>query len=1619
MDASLKKILRGISLELRHELEGWHDKKTGVWNAGDLERRLNEIGVWSDRPSKPLDEMPHLAAEDKAARRLVDGYLELRAEAGVERATAVAEFVRESAYTWANRLFALRCMEARGIIDEVILQKAAYAGRSLVHQRYLRKNPDAAEGEDDGLFAVLFAEFAVRSQELPALFDPKSPAVALRPSVAALKRCVALLSGTDTVRGQDPATDEVFAAPDAFGWAYQYWNADEKDRVFEMLRTKKGSKIQGADIIPATQLYTEPYMVKFLVQNSLGALWMGMYPDSKLCERWEYFVKDADRPSVTQKPVREITFLDPAEGSGHFHLEAFDLFYAMYEEEAAGEGQTITPRKICASILNDNLYGIDIDGRSVQIATAALWMKAKERAPDLEAGDLTSFHEHLVATNIRLPKERNHLEFFLQKHPEDAQLRPALEAVFQGLEHADELGTLLQIEELVDAVLRRLKAEADKSKGSAVQTRLFEPTLVQRTLPVAVEDYDKWKRGALSRLQSHFEAEAQAADAVQAFFGESASRSLSFFALLARHYDVVAANPPYMGSKNMSEPVKRFVREHYEPGKRDLYSAFILRGLALLNTDGCLAMITMNKWLQARAYSQLRCGRVLSPGGEETGDTHELNLLRNNTVFGLADLGSQAFDPENKFHDGVQVAMFLVRRHPPAAEARILVADCRAGRGPDAKRDQLLRMVQASSLLNIGQSRFGLLPGSPVIYELSDSVLQRLSKAPLLARLARVRQGICTTNDPRFIRMHWEVRIGSRWVAFAKGGGHRRWDGLRLFCVDWGCDGRRIKEFITDTPHAIHWSGRMPEPDYFFKEGWGFSRIAFGCLGLRHFSATDLFSDTNPIILFRAAISPADSDGYAGLLNSPITTFLLRAYTQSNDFREGYLRRLPFVEPLQEHLHLSSSIVKAALQHARMLVSADLIEASFQPSHGHMASIRALAAHETAERLKHELSVCVAESLLHELACLQWNLTSEEKSSVERELDVRRRIGPLSSETPADIKSLLDASRQFIPADRLDGLSDSKVEDHAAAARRFYDSAALDALSDSLEEEESTDEDEVEIGSPLPPFGDVDKFASVLGIGLAQACDVLQRAALDGVLGEERLRKFGQNKLSECVLRILGHRWPKQFEAGDALPAWSDQDGIIPLTSGGRETPLLDRVNERLSEEFPGGNVTSLEHEFEQIVGVPLEKWLAGPFFERHISQFKKRPIAWQLETVASQAAVQSGKGKKKRARAGKPVFACLLYYHKLDADLLPKVRTQYVGPLREGFEAEHRILERLTNPTADQQTRRLQLEGWVDELQAFDRLLEDVSLRGFGPEVLRPALRQYAINDALLSLTSAWLRRLAEQVASGPRNGWLDAATKTELHSDLPKWVQDSLSHLNHFCAVLGPKPPPEESFDADPTSKELAPLVAAQSRAMVEGALRLGCDRWWRPLDEAVFEPLRQEIKTAKAEIERIDEELETEGLPFQRRNELGERKHELKQKVKSLKDDLDEKSDRAQKVRVKIEQWTCPEAETWDEWLSAQPLFDDVASLDGHRPPPQSIADFITQESRYAPDINDGVRVNIAPIQKAGLLHADVLDAKDADKALADRAEWRADERRWVREGKLPQPGWWAANETEAHS
>jgi hypothetical protein len=670
MEPQYKTQLKSIVLNLRHILEGRYDG-AGEWHSGDLEERLAALGVRRDREALPREHLTHLSEEDQRARQIVDAFIQSHSTSGQSRKEAIHEFIQEAAYTWANRLIALRCMEARELIDEIILQKENYGGRSLKHHRLARQNPETCMGEDDGLYAVLFAEFADRAEELPLVFHPNEPVIALKPGVAALKKCIRLLS----------APDEIFTAPDALGWAYQYWNTEEKDRVFAKIRTVKGAKIAKLDIIPVTQLYTEPYMVKFLVQNSLGALWMSMHPDSRLCESWEYDVRNADRTPAEKKPLKQISFLDPCAGSGHFLLEAFDLLFAMYEEE----GELESPAEICEAILNHNLYGIDIDERAIQIAAMALYMKAKEKAPDFRPKRI-----NLVATNIHPDAETDHLTAFLAKHPEDQPFENALRLIFHSLRHADELGTLLQIEEPVEREFRFLKALDDENKsGSPKQRPLFQDLEkpAQQQLPLGVMSYEEWKSGLLSRLNDHFQAEFSSADFSSRFFGEAAGKGLSLFDFLSRRYDVVATNPPYMGSKNMGPVVKRYVENHFTSGKRDLYAAFILRCLELAKPEtGRVAMVTQQSWMFLRSFADLR---ALDEEKLKTA-TGFKGILRETSIEALAHLGPGAFGEISG--EVVNIVLFTLAKKEPANNHRMTAFRLIGPKSPGEK-DRLLHQA--------------------------------------------------------------------------------------------------------------------------------------------------------------------------------------------------------------------------------------------------------------------------------------------------------------------------------------------------------------------------------------------------------------------------------------------------------------------------------------------------------------------------------------------------------------------------------------------------------------------------------------------------------------------------------------------------------------------------------------------------------------------------------------------------------------------------------------------------------------------------------------------------------------------------------------------------------------
>ena len=1365
MEAEQKKILKPLCLGFRHLLEGRYDEH-GVWHGGDLEERMNALGVWWDRDPIPVEEVPFRSPEDRHAREVIDAYLALREDAGISQKDAIEEFVRETAYTWANRLLVLRCMEARDLIDGVITAKEVYGGRSLAHHRLAQRHPELCTGEDGGLFAMLEEAFAQHARHLPLLFDPKAPAVALRPSVAALKKCIALLSGTESLNGNGPVTDAVFAAPDALGWAYQYWNTEEKDRVFAEVKAKK-AKIAGADIIPATCIYTESYMVKFLVQNSLGATWMGMYPDSDLSEGWEYYVKDADRAPVRRKNVENITFLDPACGSGHFLIEAFDLFYRMYE----AEGKYTDPETICKKILARNLYGIDIDERAVQIARAVLWMKAAERV-----FDFAGTPKNIIATNIRLPTGKDHLKEFLAKHPEDAPLQPALETIFEGLAHADELGSLLQIEEPVEKELRHLR---ERFGG---QTTLSTGGLTGQTSfagKMTDEDWDAWKDGVIERLADHFTAEAEAADLVNAFFSQNAGKGVRLFELLSKRYDVVAANPPYMGLRLTGNNLQNYLNDNYESSKHDVCTSFIERGKKLTKNYGCLSFLTSHSWMFLDNFKELR-----------------ENLLKEGSFSAICHLGPKTF-PDLSNSNAFGFTMFAYNKNGNSDDLanifRLVHIEYLN------KNSELLNLLSTENYQNYRGKKyilknlvFSKMPDNVLFYWVPSKILDLFDSNHLkMNQLCDARQGLITGHNDRFLRFFWENNKempDNKWFSYSKGGPFRKWFGNEYFVVDWQYDGFRIKNNYNENGKL---KGRPQNIQYYFKEGCTWTAQTSYGLSMRYLKPGCIFDAKGPSYF---PIHKKDLTFLLSLSNSILFEFIYLGIQPTVDFGEGYLGKIPVKcnGDLQNKLSL---VGNNAIKLKRTESSIDyIIESEYDCSSflgGKTSSLKKEIYDHLLELYRLQSHVAYCETIVNNLVFNLFSITKDEINEIFEERGFPHFYYPTINNYNKIIDFDLTENiglEGIIPKEHSKDIFELKIQ-----LKKFF-----------LDLKTSIPKLEGENSSEFPKETIIESISSVIRIHPISVYWLLKEGIeQEGWRCIPEERRITTDRFTVMILRMLGHRWPKQIEAGEPVPDWADADGIIPLTSSTGEATLLERVRMRIAAEFSGGSVAAIEREFEEVMGKSLEDWLHTEFFKHHTQQFKKRPVAWQ---------VQSGKFTKKK----QPAFACMVYYHKLDEDTLHKIKNQYVGPLRQRYETEMRGIEGIPAASRNelQERRFRELEGLIAELKVFGETLTDVAENGFSSKTL-------------------------EKIAKS---------------------------------------------------------------------------------------EPL--------------------------------------------------------------------------DSWCS----------IDGTRPAPADREAFLRQERSYIPDINDGVRVNVVPLQKAGLLAADVIAKKDLEKAISDRAEWRADERRWCREGKLPKCGWW---------
>jgi hypothetical protein len=435
-------------------------------------------------------------------------------------------------------------------------------------------------------------------------------------------------------------------AEETIGWIYQYFNEPELQAAFAAVR-QSGVKFEAKDIPSATQLFTLRWIVRFLVENSLGRIWVQMHPDSHLKTELKYLVPLADGFSVEPlKPVGEITLLDPACGTMHFGLVAFDLFNEMYLEELEHAGEPGWPEipsvselaEIPAAIIQNNLFGIDIDLRAVQLSALTLYFKAKRLNKTAQIAD------HNLACADVLPLNGARLGSFIN----EIQFKPLYERLLRKLwarlEDINQLGSLLRLEAEVEALVAE---EKNRYEREGRQLDMFRNETVEFESEAAREEYWSIMVAQLIQALDHFaNLIAQRGQNVR-FFTQEASKGLRVLNLMMRDYDIVVTNPPYMSRRKMNNTLAGLLSEQYPEGKGDLYAAFIIRALELIKPTGFVGMLTMHSFMFISSYEALR-----------------QHITNQAAICTLAHLGPGLFATGNP--GTLQTTAFVLRREPDA-----------------------------------------------------------------------------------------------------------------------------------------------------------------------------------------------------------------------------------------------------------------------------------------------------------------------------------------------------------------------------------------------------------------------------------------------------------------------------------------------------------------------------------------------------------------------------------------------------------------------------------------------------------------------------------------------------------------------------------------------------------------------------------------------------------------------------------------------------------------------------------------------------------------------------------------------------------------------------------------
>ena len=845
------------------------------------------IGITEDGIAKPLPQSfggtqffdigtaePYSISGEAVRQR--DKLIEViqQKEKDTDYKTAYQYVIEEVAYTWFNRLIAIRFMEVNDYLPSHIRVLSSESGKlepDLVTTPFDAELPFTAEEEAqifqlkqdnklDEVFRILFLKQCNALNEiLPALFEKTKNYTELLLSLSVIDQDGVVYHLIHDIP-EDDFNIERGGQVEIIGWLYQYYNTEPKAAAFA-----KNGKITKEEIPAVTQLFTPDWIVRYMVENSLGRLWVEGHPDCGLKENWKYYLEEAQQEPEVQAKLAEIRkeyaalnpedikLIDPCMGSGHILVYAFDVLMQIYE--SAGYSQ----RDAAKSILEHNIYGLDIDDRAYQLAYFAVMMKARQYNRRILNGENTC---HVYAIQESNSINRAHLKYF-----------------GAGMDDIEKNAAKMQLEGLLDTLTDA------KEYGSILNVESYNWDLLRRF--VAAEDTD----GQISMDSVGVEDTA-----------EQLNRLIDIGETMARKYWVTCTNPPYAGTGDLNSKLNSYIKKHYADSKSDMYAVFIERCALFTNAVGFQAMITQHSWMFQSTFKKLR------------------EKILTKSIINMVHLGARAFD--EIAGEVVQTTSFVLRGKLVANYIAKFSRLLKYAGEAEKEKHFLLGEDEYSTI----PSKFLTLPDMQIAYWVSSKVIDLLSSEDCIANYGSALSGLSTSDNERFLRIWEEVSYNNisfnydscestldgkyKWVPHNKGGSFRRWYGNRDYVVNWRNDGEEIKIAVVNNPtdpDTTSWSRRIFNWNKFFKQGISWSDVATGKLACRFIPAGAIFNATGPTFF----ANDRNNEKYLlALFNSNVFQEFLNLVCPGLHYNTGPISKLPVIFAKQEKItaHAESNI---------------------------------------------------------------------------------------------------------------------------------------------------------------------------------------------------------------------------------------------------------------------------------------------------------------------------------------------------------------------------------------------------------------------------------------------------------------------------------------------------------------------------------------------------------------------------------------------------------------------------------------------------------------------------------------------------------------------------------------